>query len=96
MYHKLGGGIVSEQKRMKTTVTIHKRQYTIIGSESSDHIEDIAARVDETMATIYEANKNLDATRLAVLTALNTMNDFVKLKEEYEALLLLLEEEDKA
>lgn len=96
MYHKVGGGIVSEQKRKKTTVTIHKRQYTIIGPESSDHIERIANQVDEKMATIYQANKNLDATRLAVLTALNTMNDYAKLKEEYEALLLLIEEEDKA
>lgn len=96
MYHKLGVGIVSEHNRKKTTVTIHKRTYTIVGSESEAHIESIASLVDEKMAQIYDANKNLDASRLAVLTALNTMNDYVKLKEEYEALLLLLEEEDKA
>lgn len=91
----MGGGIVSEHERKKTTVTIYKRTYTIVGPESKEHIENIAELVDEKMSDIYQANKNLDASRLAVLTALNTMNDYVKLQEEHEALLLLLEEEDK-
>ena len=45
------------------------------------------------MDEIYHANKHLDSTSLAVLTAINTMNDYLKLKEEYEELLQLLEEE---
>lgn len=80
-------------ERNKVTVTINKRTYTIVGKESRERVELIAKLVDDKMQEIYESNKHLDSTKLAVLTAINTMNEYVKLKEEFEELLTLIEEE---
>ena len=80
-------------ERNKVTVTINNRTYTIVGKESKEHVELIAKLVDEKMQEIHDVNKHLDSTKLAVLTALNTMNDYVKLKEEFDQLLKLIEED---
>lgn len=74
-------------------MTIHNRTYTIVGDEPKEHVELIANLVDKKMQEIYASNKHLDSTKLAVLTAINTMNDYVKLKEEFDELLRLIEEE---
>lgn len=80
-------------ERNKVKVTINKRTYTIVGKESPEHVELIAKLVDDKMKEIYESNKHLDSTMLAVLTAVNTMNEYVKLKEEFDELLTMIEEE---
>lgn len=80
-------------ERKKVTVTINKRTYTIVGNEPEEQVQYVAQLVDEKMMDIYHANKHLDSTKLAVLTALNTMNEYVKLKKEYDELLSLIEEE---
>ncbi len=78
---------MSEQnERTKITVTINKRSYTIVGTEPKEHVELVAKLVNEKMEEIYRANKHLDSTSLAVLTAINTMNDYVKLTDEHEKL----------
>ncbi len=83
-----------DQKRTKISVTINNREYTIVGTESKEHVEHVAHLVNEKMDAIHTANKHLDTTKLAVLTAVNTMNDYLKLKKEYDELLSLLEEEN--
>ena len=94
MYHFIGRNVsVTEKKRTKITVNIHKKTYTIVGTESKERVELIAKLIDEKMNEIYEANKHLDTTRLAVLTAINTMNDYLTLKEDYDELITLLEED---
>ena len=60
--------------------------YTIVGTESSSHIRLVASMVDETMRDISAKNPSLDISKLAVLTAVNTMNDYLKLKDEVERL----------
>lgn len=84
---------MTEEKRTKVTVDIRNRQYTIIGSESEEHVQLVADLVNEKMTEIYKANKHLDTTKLAVLTAVNTMNDYIKLQEEFDELVTLIEEE---
>ncbi|MBO1002710.1 cell division protein ZapA [Pseudogracilibacillus auburnensis] len=86
--------MAENKERTKISVKINKRTYTIVGTESKDHVELVAKLVNNKMDEIYQANKHLDTTKLAVLTAINTMNDYLKLKEEYEELLTLLEEEN--
>lgn len=93
----LAGGIrvVSEEKKKnRVSVEINKRTYTIVGPESKEHVELVASLVDQKMRDIRSANKHLDSTKLAVLTALNTMNEYIKLQEEYEELITLIEEEE--
>lgn len=84
---------MSDQEKTRITVEIHKKKYTIVGTESPSHVQTVARLVDEKMHEIEKSNVYLDTTRLAVLTAVNTMNDYIKLKEDYEALISLLDEE---
>ncbi len=84
---------MADEKRTKITVEIKDKEYTIVGTESKEHVEYVASLVDEKMNEIHQANKHLDTTKLAVLTAINTMNDLVKLQQEFDELMKLIEEE---
>lgn len=87
---------MEDNNKDKTTVHIYNNSYTIVGEENSDHIRLVAALVDEKMREIQDSNRHLDTAKLAVLTAVNAMNDYVKLQEEHDTLLQLLnQEEDK-
>jgi cell division protein ZapA len=86
----LGGGIqVAEKNRI--SVGIYGQQYTIIGTDPANHIRFVASLVDEKMREISSRNPGLDTSKVAVLTAINAVHDFIKLKEQYE----LLEKEYK-
>src|SRR5699024_8241152 len=86
--------MAEKEKKTKVSVTINHQSYTIVGTESEEHVEKVAQLVNEKMEAIRESNKHLDTTKLAVLTALNTMNDLLLKEKEYEELLTLLEEEN--
>lgn len=78
---------MADKERQRVTVEIHNRPYTVIGTESLSHMRLVASLVDQKMQEIQEHNESLDTTKLAVLTAVNTMNDYLKLKEDYASLL---------
>ena len=85
---------MNNEEKSRITVEIHNKSYSIVGSESEQHVRLVADLVDQKMNEIRESNRHLDTTRLAVLTAVNTMNDYLKLKEDYAKLLGSLEKED--
>ncbi|MGM7636456.1 cell division protein ZapA [Bacillus sp. Hm123] len=76
------------QGREKTRITVEIRghHYTIIGTESKSHIREVANMVDEKMREISVKNPMLDLNKIAVLTAVNTVHDYLKLQEEVEQL----------
>lgn len=83
-------------EKTRITVEIHNRSYTIVGNENASHVRLVASLVDQKMREIQENNQNLDTASLAVLTAVNAMNDYLKLKEDYASLLgSLKRKEDK-
>ncbi|NMD70701.1 cell division protein ZapA [Bacillus sp. DNRA2] len=75
---------MSEPRKNRTTVEIYGQQYTIVGTESASHIRFVASLVDEKMREIGGSNSSLDSSKLAVLTAVNAVNDLIKLKDFYE------------
>lgn len=75
---------LSEPKKNRTTVDIYGQQYTIVGTENTSHIRFVASLVDEKMREIAASNPSLDSSKLAVLTAVNAVNDLIKLKEYFE------------
>jgi cell division protein ZapA len=77
---------MSEQKKTRTTVDIYGQQYSIVGSDSTSHIRLVASIVDDKMREISDKSPNLDSSKLAVLTAVNVVYDYLKLKDELEAL----------
>ncbi|WP_456278061.1 cell division protein ZapA [Bacillus sp. AK128] len=77
---------MSDQKKTRTTVDIYGQQYSIVGSESTSYIRVVASIVDDKMREISDKNPTLDTSKLAVLTAVNVVHDYLKLKDELEAL----------
>lgn len=82
-----GGIRVSHQGKTRVSIKIHNRSYTVVGEESPSDVQLVASLVDQKMSEIKEKNSKLDMADLAVLTAVNTMNDYLKLKEDYASLL---------
>ncbi|WP_407691372.1 cell division protein ZapA [Robertmurraya mangrovi] len=82
----MGAKGLTEIDKTRTTVDIYGQQYAIIGTESSSHVRLVASLVDDKMREISSKNPSLDITKLAVLTAVNAVNDYIKLKQHYERL----------
>ena len=78
--------MLSNGQKNRVTVDIYGQKYTIVGPESKSHIRHVAEMVDQKMRETSTANPTLDIHKLAVLTAVNAMNDYIKLMEQYELL----------
>ncbi|WP_391557315.1 MULTISPECIES: cell division protein ZapA [Bacillaceae] len=81
-----GGNAVSEAEKKRTTVEIYGQQYVIVGNESVEHVRLVASLVNNKMREIGQKNPSLDSTKLAVLTAVNAVNDYLKIKDQLERL----------
>lgn len=77
---------LSESQKTRTSVDIYGQQYIIIGTESQGHVRLVASMVDDKMREISSKNPYLDSSKLAVLTAVNAVNDYIKLKDRLELL----------
>lgn len=77
---------MSEQHKIRVSVDIYGQTYKMVGSETSGHMRLVASMVDDKMREINSHNPSLDSAKLAVLTAINAVHDYVKLKEQLEHL----------
>jgi len=77
---------VSDAQKNRTNVKIYGTEYVILGQESSSHVRLVASIVDKKMREIYGKNPSLDTNKLAVLTAVNIVNDYIKLIDRVEEL----------
>jgi cell division protein ZapA len=77
---------LSNPRKNRISVDIYGQQYIILGSESPSHIKFVASLVDDKMREISSKNPSLDVNKLAVLTAVNAVNDYIKIKDELEKL----------
>lgn len=78
----------------RLTVEIYGQQYQLAGKASPGHMRQVASHVDEKMRQIADKNPRLDTTRLAVLSAVNIADDYLRLKQEHDELLHLIEDEE--
>lgn len=77
--------------KIKTTVRIGGKEYTMAGNDSEEYIHRVAIYVDRKMSQIEESNNNLSTTMLAVLTCLNITDELLKLREETDGMRQQLE-----
>ncbi|MET3574587.1 cell division protein ZapA [Bhargavaea ullalensis] len=77
---------MTEPEKIRVAVEIYGQTYQMVGTESSSHMRLVASLVDDMMRDISSKNRSLDTTKIAVLTAVNTVNDAIKLKERIEEL----------
>lgn len=76
----------------KIKAVIYGQDYQIKGKASVEHLRLVALLVDHKMNEIGEANPRLDLNRVAVLAAVNVADEYLKLRQEYEELLRILEQ----
>ena len=77
---------MSEQHKIRTSVEIYGYTYKLTGTETSGHMRQVASIVDDKMREFHAMNPSLDSSKLAVLAAINTVHDYLKLKEQVEQL----------
>lgn len=78
----------------KLSVEIYGQQYSLTGKASPGHMRQVASHVDEKMRQIADKNPRLDTTRLAVLSAVNIADEYLKLKQEHDEIMHLIEDEE--
>jgi cell division protein ZapA len=77
---------LSKTQKNRTTVEIYGQPYVIVGTESLSHIRLVASLVDDKMREISSKNPSLNVNKLAVLTAVNAVNDYIQIKEQLQRL----------
>ena len=70
-------------EKTRTIVNIGGKEYAMVGTDSEEYIHRVAILVDRKMNELKNGCINLNTSDLAVLTALNIADDFLKLKYEH-------------
>lgn len=77
----------------RVTVTIFGEDHRLCGEEPVPYLQELSARVDARMHEIAKANPRLAITEVAVLAALHATSEWMRLEEQYQRVLSLLERE---
>lgn len=72
-------------EKIRTTVRIAGKDYTIASYDSEEYVNRVAAWVNRRMDELNAAT-HLPATQLAVLTAVNAADDMMKSRDEIRRL----------
>lgn len=75
------------------TVEIFGQAYPMLGKAAPGYMRQVAGHVDSRMRQVAEKNERLDMTRIAVLSAVNIADEYLRLKQEYDEILHLIEDE---
>ena len=78
-------------QKIRTTVRIAGKEYTIASTDSEEYVNRVAGWVDRRMSELAAATR-LPATQLAVLTAVNAADDMMKSRDEIRRLEAELED----
>lgn len=77
---------MAEDNKTRIAVEIYGQTYKMVGTETSQHMREVASFVDGKMREVSSHNPNLDSTKIAVLAAVNSVHELIKLKEQVEQL----------
>ena len=72
-------------EKIRTTVRIAGKDYTIASTDTEEYVGRVAAWVDRRMSELSAAT-HLPAAQLAVLTAVNAADDMMKSRDEIRRL----------
>lgn len=82
----------TEQEVRSVRVQILGEEHVVRGQASEEYIKSLAAAVNARLVEVQRSNPLLPRHRVAILVALNLLNELEKLKTEHEELLALMEE----
>lgn len=80
-------------KPSRVEVEIFGEYYTLKGHESPEYMMLVAQQVNKKMIEIGQRNPRLSMNKAAVLTAINLADELLKLQEQYNNLLRMMEPE---
>lgn len=83
---------MSENEKQKMTLTIHGVDYTLRSAYGKEKVDSIVELVNMKMAEVAQYQPKLNYKDIAVLAALNMAEEYLALKEEYEQLLDIINE----
>lgn len=86
---------MSEEREFRVEVEIFGEYYTLKGDSIPAQMMQIAHYVDNKMKQLAGRNPKLSKSQVAVLAALNLADELIKLREEYENMVRMLEPEKK-
>ncbi|MDS9471679.1 cell division protein ZapA [Sporosarcina pasteurii] len=75
---------MADEQKTRIAVEIYGQTYNMVGTETSSYMRQVASMVDDKMREISERNPSLDTAKIAVLAAVNSVHDYLKLKEQVE------------
>jgi len=78
-------------QKIKTTIHIAGKDFTISSYDSEEYVQSVAAWVDRKMKELHEMT-NLPGGQLAILTAVNATDDMMKSRKEIRRLRRELDE----
>lgn len=86
---------MAADNKTRVRVEILGTEYTLRGDASAEYLRHVARVVDEVMRRIAEANPQLDGRKVAVLAAVNLADELCRLREQYQELMDLLDEQTR-
>lgn len=72
-------------EKQKTTVRVAGKDYALVSTDSSEHLNRVAAYVDRQMTETMRSGR-IPANTAAVLTALNLADDLMRTQDEVNRL----------
>lgn len=73
-----------ENGKRRTTVSINGQNYVITGKSEASYIIEVANFVDEKIKEMQTTNPYLDKTQVAILTAINISDEYLRLKKQVQ------------
>lgn len=80
-----------EKNRVK--VQIMGEEYVIKGDAETEYLQNLAQVLDQRMAKLTSAHPRLTRTQIAVLTALNILDEYTRLQQDYKQFVAIFQEE---
>jgi len=71
----------------KVVVKILGQEYTLISDDSREHMQRVSNLVDDKMRELYNSNKKMSTSMVAVLTALNMTDEYLKALDEQDEII---------
>lgn len=75
---------MNDEEKTRITVEIYGMQYKLMGNSSSGYMKKIADHVNDQMVKIAKGRPRLDIPHLAILVAVNAVDDYFKMKEQMD------------
>jgi len=79
----------------RVAVSIFDQEYVVKSREEEAYVRELASYLDRKMREIHHKSPHLTPHKVAVLTALNLVDELFKVRKEYEGLLELIEQAKK-